>query len=200
MALALLGRAALGLHRAGPAWRERGRPTVACARLVDRRARPASDARQARSRGPRPARRPAGGRSARRARPRPGAPSSVRTGASRPPSEERRDAIGIDLAPRAQAPTRAPSGRRASASPMSDPMSVSAGSRHERRRAPSAPGSKGSSRERGADQPPLPAVRRVDELLELRPAEGLGEDAPGDDVGERVDADPVARLRAPGGA
>ena len=46
-------------------------------------------------------------------------------------------------------------------------------------------------RERRADQPPLHAVCRVDQLLQLRPAEWLGEDARGVELGERVDADPV---------
>ena len=46
-----------------------------------------------------------------------------------------------------------------------------------------------------ADEPALPARRRVDELLELRPAVRLGEDAPGARRGERVDGDPLARGR-----
>ena len=49
-------------------------------------------------------------------------------------------------------------------------------------------------RDRAADEAALPARRRVDELLELRPAVRLVEDALADDVGERVDGDPVARL------
>ena len=44
------------------------------------------------------------------------------------------------------------------------------------------------------DEPPLPARRGVHELLELRPAVGLGGDADPVGVGEVVDGDPVARL------
>ena len=42
-----------------------------------------------------------------------------------------------------------------------------------------------------ADEAALPARRAVDELLELRPAIGLGDDALAVRVGERVDGDPV---------
>ena len=45
-----------------------------------------------------------------------------------------------------------------------------------------------------AHQASLPLRRGRDELLKLRPAVGLQEDAPAVGVGERVDGDPVARL------
>ena len=49
-------------------------------------------------------------------------------------------------------------------------------------------------RDRAADEPPLPARRAVDELLELGPAVRLVQDALADGVGEAVDRDPVAGL------
>ena len=52
----------------------------------------------------------------------------------------------------------------------------------------------GHRRDGRADEPALPARRAVDELLELRPAIGLGGDPLGVRVGQRVDGDPVARL------
>ena len=48
--------------------------------------------------------------------------------------------------------------------------------------------------DRRADEPALPARWRVHELLELRPAVWLGQDALADGVGERVDRDPVPGL------
>ena len=51
----------------------------------------------------------------------------------------------------------------------------------------------GDGRDRGADEAALPARRRVDQLLELRPAIGFGQDAAARDVGQRVHRDPVAR-------
>ena len=50
-------------------------------------------------------------------------------------------------------------------------------------------------RDGAADEAALPARRRVDELLELRPAVRLVEDALAGDVGEGVDRDPVRRPR-----
>ena len=49
-------------------------------------------------------------------------------------------------------------------------------------------------RDRATDEPTLPARRRVDELVELRPAVRLGEDALADGMCERIDRDPVARF------
>ena len=60
--------------------------------------------------------------------------------------------------------------------------------------AAAAPVDVGHRRDRRADEPALPARRAVDELLELGPAIGLGGDALGVRVGERVDGDPVAGL------
>ena len=47
------------------------------------------------------------------------------------------------------------------------------------------------------DEAALPARRRVDELLELRPAVGLGEDPAAGDVGEAVDRGPLGRATRP---
>src|SRR3989442_40184 len=47
---------------------------------------------------------------------------------------------------------------------------------------------------RAADEPALPARRRIDELLQLGPAVRLGEDALADGMGQRIDGDPVSSL------
>ena len=46
-------------------------------------------------------------------------------------------------------------------------------------------------RQRRSDEPPLPGVRRVGELLQLGPAVRLAQDPLGGEVGDRVHADPV---------
>ena len=60
--------------------------------------------------------------------------------------------------------------------------------------AAAAPVDVGHRRDGRADEPALPAGRAVDELLQLGPAIGLGGDALGVRVRQRIDGDPVAGL------
>ncbi len=53
----------------------------------------------------------------------------------------------------------------------------------------------GQGGQRGPHEPPFERPRRVDELLELRPAERLCEDGHGPHLGEAVDLDPVLSAR-----
>ena len=66
--------------------------------------------------------------------------------------------------------------------------------RGDLRVAAAAGGRRGHRRDRRADEAALPARRRVDELLELRPAVRLARGCPWPRVGEGVDGDPVAGL------
>ena len=120
-------------------------------------------------------------------------PSSARGRAARPASSRNavvaaRSTAAIERS--AQASAFWTSG---SASPISSPIrprpcAATSGSRPRRR------STNGHRRDRAADEAALPARRAVDELLELRPAVRLAEDALADRVGEAVDGDPVAGL------
>ena len=149
----------------------------------DRRAGPAADAVERRSRSSsRERRRELGERVADD----PGAVAVVgRRWRSRPRAEERRGRGEVDLRELRSAHERAfwTSG---SASPMRSaqerrgPCRTISGSRPRASRSTC-----GQRRDRRADEAALPARRRVDELLELRPAVRLGEDPAAGDVGER---------------
>ena len=138
------------------------------------------------------------GAAARRGRPRPDARRSVAARSSPAPAGRPRRPSGVDPAPLRAAPSESAFWTAGSASPdeLADEARTarraSVGARRDARghahaasRASVEPTSRRSMRRVG-----------VDELLQLRPAEGLGEDAARPHLGEGVDLDPVRPPRA----
>ena len=124
-------------------------------------------------------------------------PSSWSAASSRLASPGRRSSPSGRRRSSSDAPTTAPSGRRARRR-RSGSRGAAARARATSGSRPRAPVDVRHGRDRGADEAPLPARRRDGQLLQLRPAVRLGEDALAERVGERVDRDPVVGSR--GGA